>query len=340
MYRRVDALLVALSKSVALREVPEAALCASLPLWSAVDLRPGMMLWRQGRPADALGLVQSGELEVVVDGTVIGRVGAGEMIGVGAIFQREATRIASLRADQRTRVLVLWSAGLRLLRGEQGPLYAAILRHALRVTVRRGRALERRLVQVREDNFVAPEEMPESSGLLARLWTLLRAGPDPSDCPPLGPLLARRPPLSQVTESERAALLRAFTGQPFRAGDLLVREGEVDGRMLVLTAGAADVVRAHPRHEWLGHLEPGAIVGVDGFAGEAATTSIVATGDGWAHAIDRSACEQLPLAQELALAAALDRCHAAAHALQAAIAMFAARHEEPLVTPDSSLAAR
>lgn len=227
-YRRVDGELVTLSRSAALREVPEAALRASLPLWSAVELRPGMMLWKQGRPADALGLVQSGELEVVIDGTVIGRVGAGEMIGVGAIFQREATRIASLHAGDRARVLVLWSAGLRALRGEQGPLYAAILRHALQVTAQRGRALEQRLLQVREGDFVAPEETPARPGLAARLRALMRAEFEPSDCPPFGP-------------------------------------------------------------------------------------------------------------QELALAAALDRYRAAAHGLQAAMVMFAARHEEPAY---SSLATR
>lgn len=331
MVRRVDALLVALSRSVVLREVPEAALRASLALWSVVDLRPGVTLWKQGRPADALGLVQSGELEVVVDGTVIGQVGAGEMIGVGAIFQREAPRIASLRAEQPARVLMLWSAGLRLLRGEQGPLYAAILRHALRVAVRRAGALEQRMLQVREDNFVAPAETPESAGLLAKLWTLLRAEPD---CPSLGPLLARRRPLTQVDPAERAALVRAFTPRPFGAGELLVRAGEVDSRLLVLAAGAADVVCAQPRHESSGHLEPRAIVGVDGFAGEVATTSVVTASDGWVYTIDVSACELLPaatrmLVQELALAVALERCHAAAYALQAAIAMFSARHEPP-----------
>lgn len=337
----MDALLVALSRSVALRQVPERVLRASLPLWSVVDLRPGVLLWKQGRPADSLGIVIAGELDVVVDGTVIGQVEADEMIGEGAIFQREAARIASLRAGQRTQVVVLWSAGLRQLRGEHGPLYAAIVQHALQTAVHRGRALERRLVEVREANFVPPES-PGSSGLLAKLWTLLRPEPDPAGCPSLAPLLVGRPPLAQAAEAEREAVLRAFVPLSFRAGELLAREGEVDERVLVLATGAADCLRG--QHELLGHLRPGTIVGVDGFAaGVPATASVVASDDGWVHALTREAFERLPasarsLAQELALAAALERCHAAAHALQGAIAMFAARHEEPLAP--SVLAAR
>lgn len=341
MHEEVDAVLVALSRSPALHGVAEEVLCASLSLWSAVDLRPGVMLWMQGRPADALALVQAGELDVVVDGTVIDRVGAGELIGAGAIFMREATRIASLRASRRTQVLVLWSAGLRRLRSEQSPLYAALLQHALSTAVRRGRALDRQLGQVRQGNFAAPEGRA-SSGLLARLMTLLGSGPDPAECPPVAELLARQPMFVRAPEPEREALVRAFTAVPFRAGELLTRQGETDERVLVLAAGTADVMRALAEQGGallLERLEPGAIVGVEGLvAGAVRSASTVATRDGWIHVLGRAAVEQLPATSrwlwlELVLGVALARCRAAAHALQSAIRVFASRHEELMPSP-------
>ncbi|MFY0531794.1 cyclic nucleotide-binding domain-containing protein [Nannocystis pusilla] len=100
--REMEPLLFALSGVLA--EVPEAALRATLPLWSVVQVREQSILWRQGRPADAFALVLAGALDVLVDGTVIGRVEAGDTIGESALYTgRRGDSPACARACGRTR---------------------------------------------------------------------------------------------------------------------------------------------------------------------------------------------------------------------------------------------
>ncbi|PCC75340.1 Cyclic nucleotide-binding domain-containing protein [Nannocystis exedens] len=337
----MEPLLFALSGVLA--EVPEAALRATLPLWSVVQVREQSFLWRQGRPADAFALVLAGALDVLVDGTVIGRVEAGDTIGESALYTGEGRRFASVRASVRTHALVLSRAGIVQLRALGCPVHDALLRRAIAGATHRSQVFDRVLAQLQVGKFAAPSS--GSSGIFRRLWRrVARTTPNPADCPPLTGFLAHHPLLGRATPQVRAAIAEAFTPQAFRAGQVLLRQGDADARVLVLAAGQADVLRtvdARGGALLLGRLEPGALVGIDAFAGAARTASIVATTAGWVHVMTREAFERLPPPArttwlEVTLAGSVRRFEAAAQALQAAIGVFASRHEE--ATPSQNLA--
>jgi CRP/FNR family cyclic AMP-dependent transcriptional regulator len=74
-----------------------------------VDLDAGAVLFQQGDPGDCMFAVLEGELDVVVNGTVVDHVSAGRLIGEMALVEnspRSATLVASTdcklaRVDRR-----------------------------------------------------------------------------------------------------------------------------------------------------------------------------------------------------------------------------------------------
>jgi CRP-like cAMP-binding protein len=336
----MEPLLAALTRFRAFGALPVDVLRASLPLWKIHKLAVGKLLWKQGRPADSLALVHAGSLDVIVDGTRISHVDAGEMIGEMTIFITGAQRLASLAACESTVVLSLGSGGLRSLREQGSPLYAAILDLALATASRRLLNLDRQIAQLREGNFATPPA-PPAEGLLTRLWHRVRppAEPDPATCPPLAELLARQPALDRIAPDVRAALLGAFTQTHFRRGVTLVRQDERDARAFVLAAGTVDALRTLEERGaalLIARFDPGSLFGTAAmFEDQPRRESLVATSDGWVYAIDRAAFDALPEAarlawKEAALAVVAGQCRAADRALLAAIAAFATRHVEAL----------
>ncbi len=334
-----EPLFVALSRFEGFRGVSPDALRASLPLWSIIQLKTERILWRQGRPADSLAIVHSGGLSVIVNGTVLDRVPAGEMVGEAAIFITGSQRRASLSADEPTVVLSLSSGGLRQLRAQHSPLYAAILDHALVVTLRRIHQLDRQIAQFRQGNFAAPPAR-EQDHFLSRLWSRLRPPPepDPAGCPPLDPLLARQSALAGHPEA-RAALASSFQARPFRRGESIARQGDVDLRAFVLAAGNLDALRTIEERGaalLLARFEPGTIFGVQALIdGGPRAASIVATTDGWLYHIDQAtsrglAPEVRTVWMEAMLAVLTAQCAAASFTVQAALGAFATRHDDAM----------
>ncbi len=334
-----DPLFNALARFGPFKQVPPEALRDSLPLWQTAQLKAGRMLWKQGRPADSLGLIHAGGLEVMVNGTVIDQVKAPAMVGETAIFITGSQRIATLRASATTVVLVLASGGLRKLRERESPLYSAILEHALVSTQRRCQLLDRQISQLRQGNFAAPPPK-EQDHFFSRLWHRLRPlpEPDPSGCPPLDGLLARQPVLADQP-AIRAALVPSFTAQHFRQGETIAREGEHDPRAFVLAAGRVDALRTVEERGaalLLARFEPGSIFGVQALVDDGErTASLVATTDGWLYHIDRAAHDRMaPQIRtawlEAMLAVLTAQCQNAGHALHSALAAFATRNEDAM----------
>lgn len=331
----MDSLFATLS--TLLPSVPPEALRAALPLWGAVQLRQDTLLWKQGRPADSLAIVVDGELEVLLDGTVLGTIAAGEMVGETALFAQTGRRFASMRASASSVVLVLSSAALHHLRSQSSPVYRAVLNYAIAVTAVRAQNLDRQVAQVRKGNFATPLP-PAQKGALARLWRrVTRAPANPGSCPPLADLLGNDPVLAQSRPEARTAIFRAFEPRSFRAGELLVRQGDDDSRVFVLAAGKVDVLRTIEEQGGallLGKLDPGAIFGINAFVGGSRRTASVLAGvDGWRYAMHREAFEALPIDAytawlEITLSEYIRQYQRAAQVLQAAIGVFASRHDD------------
>lgn len=337
----MDPLYAALARLDAFAAVPEEALRASLPLWRVVNVKPGKVLWKQGRAADEIGLVHLGELDVVVHGTAISTVGPGTMIGEAAIFVSGASRRASLRASRPTQVLTLPSTALRQLDAAGSPLYDAILWHAIRTTASRCRALDLEISRIRKSNF-AVRPPPEPTGFLARLWQRVR-GPEPHAVAlaPLAELFARHPALAHADPAIHARLAAAFVARPFRGGEVICRHGEVEDRVYVLAAGRADVLRiveGSGNALLVARFEAGTIFGVHAFVeGGQRTASIVATEDGWVYAMDRATFDGLPADarrrwMEAILAVLVGQGQAASEALEAAIQVFTGRDPALMVS--------
>ncbi len=318
-----------------LPRVPPQALREALPLWGALELRDNAVLWKQGRTADSLVIVVEGGLDIVVDGTVITTIQAGEMGGETAFFAQSGVRFAGMSARGRTLVLQISSASLRHLRASASPVYHALLDLAIAGTSARAQKLNRHVAQVRKGNFAAPAA-PPPTGALRRLWRRMTRPPaNPGPCPPLAEVLAAHPVLVQSTAAARDELLGVFTPKSFRVGDLLVRQGDVDSRVFVIAAGMADILRAIEEHGGallLGRLGSGAIIGINAFAGASArAASIIATTDGWCYAMTREAFERVSRDAhvawlEVTLSEFTQQYHSAARALQTAIGVFASQH--------------
>lgn len=327
----VDELLPALTRLRAFAKLPAEAVQASSPLWKVVRLGRDKLLWKQGRVAEALAFVHTGGLDVLVHGTPIATVHAGEMIGEMSLFPAGARRLASLSAREPTVVLSLTAANFKALRDQQSPVFLALLDHALLTAARRVQQIDQQLVQFNQGNFAPPPE-PEDS-LISRLWQRVRPPPppDPSSCPPIGDLLARHPVLGAIDTDTRKTLAQAFTATSFRRGTTLARENETDTRTFLLAAGTVDVLRtveAHGAAILISRFEPGASFGaLAAFLDEPRRETIAATSDGWVYSIDRPAVDALPAParqawKEAALTVLARQCQTANDALLTNVGAF------------------
>jgi len=99
-----------------------------------VALRRGEVLFRAGDPADALYLVESGEMVVLIEvtpgeRTEVRRLGPGQLLGEMALYRAEA-RIATVEALEDSALWRLTAARLRTLEAEHPELALALHRQA------------------------------------------------------------------------------------------------------------------------------------------------------------------------------------------------------------------
>lgn len=74
----------------------------------AEDIPAGHVLFEQGDPADVMYAVVEGELEVSVNGSVVGAVGPGQVVGEMALVDRhEKPRTATVTASAPSRVVAI-----------------------------------------------------------------------------------------------------------------------------------------------------------------------------------------------------------------------------------------
>jgi CRP-like cAMP-binding protein len=68
----------------------------------------GQVIFEQGDPADVMYAVVDGALEVEVNGTIVGTIGPGEVVGEMALVDRERRpRSATVRASTDSRVVAV-----------------------------------------------------------------------------------------------------------------------------------------------------------------------------------------------------------------------------------------
>ena len=169
-------------------------------------------MWTEGKSADELAIVTSGELVASVDGVEVGRVLPAEIVGEASAFFSNQSRSATLVARKPTALLTLKVEGLRALRWQRNPLYELLVEQAMVALVRRIRNADIRIAQVANGDMPAPARTEPSA--LVRLWKALRPGGPRNECPPLEPLLCRQPVLRDVEPELVADLCSGFTAMP------------------------------------------------------------------------------------------------------------------------------
>ncbi|MDP2306951.1 MAG: cyclic nucleotide-binding domain-containing protein [Pseudomonadota bacterium] len=270
-----------------LRRAPDAQLRASAPLWEQYSLAPGEVFWDIGGPVDALAVVVLGELVAEVDGTEVGRVLPGELLGEASAFFAGATRSATLRARTAAQVLTLPVASLHTLRWQGSGVYDALLEQGLLTLVRRVGATNVRIAQVATGGVAAPARTEPSA--LVRFWKALRPGGPSGPCPPIEPLLRRQPGLADVDGEVIAALARGFQAEPVEEGKILFLEGEQGAAAWLVADGGVDVLRnvRGDRAELLANLGPGSLFGINTLIERGPrTASCVAARPGWLYKMD------------------------------------------------------
>ena len=101
--------------------------------WTPRTLKGGEFLWRQNDPADSLIWLESGDLEVLLDGEEIARITRGELVGEVSAFVPDEKRTADIRALNPCRLWVLLRQDLLKLRFENAPLYDILLQAAVKI---------------------------------------------------------------------------------------------------------------------------------------------------------------------------------------------------------------
>jgi CRP-like cAMP-binding protein len=271
-----------------------ADLRASAPLWEQLSLTAGEVLWEEGAAVDELAILVVGELVAELDGTAVGKVLPGELLGEASAFFTGTARTASLRARTAAQVLVLAVPSLRTLRWQRSGVYDALLEQALVTLVRRIRATDQRVAQVATGGVAAPARTEPSA--LVRLWRTLRPGGPTGPCPPIEPLLRAQPGMRDADGEIIAALSQAFVAEPVTEGQVVFLEGETGAAAWLVADGQVDVLRhvRGERAELLAALGTGCLFGINTLVERGArTASCVAARPGWLYRMDAEAFGKL-----------------------------------------------
>ena len=277
-----------------LQRASAAELRASAPLWEALSLGAGDILWDEGAAVDELGVVVFGELVAELGGTVVGKVLPGELLGEASAFFAGTTRTATLRAKTSAQILTLPVPSLHTLRWQRNTVYGALLDQALLTLARRIRAADVSLAQVARGGTAAPSRA-EPSGLV-RFWKALRPGGPSRPCPPLEPLLRTQPGMRTAPAAAVEALCTSFVAEPVTEGQVVFLEGDAGAAAWVVAEGQIDVLRhvRGDRAELLATLGPGSPFGINTLVERGArTASCVAARPGWLWRMDAEAFGKL-----------------------------------------------
>ncbi len=274
-------------------EVPKEKIEKLSRAWVAHKLRPGEVLWKQGELANSLGLLRSGELQVIFDGQDIGTIRPGQIFGEATAFSVDTRRTATLQSVFPAEVLLIERESLSWLRAEVPAFYDRLLGRALETLCRRVRVT---------DSIIANLSKGEKSShkqALGGLESIRRAvrkiaainKPDPI------PLLESLPHLRGVPPEFVEEIASQFKAEPFERGQLLAVEGEPADSAFLLGSGKVRITREvyNARAEELVVFEAGSLFGIIPLIEPGPrTASCVGTVPGWIFTMDHLTYRTLP----------------------------------------------
>ncbi len=261
--------------------------------WTSHQLQAGEILWKQGERANNLGLLYSGELQVVVDAQDIGTIRPGQLFGEATAFAPNAQRSATLQAVFPSEVLLIENSSLSQLRQEVPSFYDRLLNRALEEMARRIRVTDHVISNLSPGDSRLPRHGPGDLQRLRRYFRKIAAISKPR----CKPLLESLPLLGSISDAALDELAAAFHPEPFERGQVITREGEEGNSAFLVGSGSVRALRSVERagSEELVVFEQGDLFGLISLVSPGKrTASCIGKESGWLFAIDHRAYRALP----------------------------------------------
>lgn len=233
-----------------------------LEVFTSLDVPAGEVLIQEGEVDSSLAIVQRGELVIQTGDTVLGRVGAGGMVGEMALFG-SGLRTASVVTGSAAKLLILDRNGYNALRSTDHPAATNLEETALNELSDRLRRVGDRIAALSRGQ--AESDFTPAPGFFDRVATAFGSGgiffPGRIDG---AKVLAQSSLFQGVPENLLAALAKHFAPVGGRRGHFLCTEGDRGDDMFVLATGEVDVIvdTSDDRVERLATLRPGDAFGM------------------------------------------------------------------------------
>lgn len=255
-----------------------------------VTMEPGDVAMAEGDDDFTLAFVESGALQLSVDGVHIGSAGAHQMLGELELFG-QMPRVATATASGPTQLAVLEHQDYIELCNRGNPAAFNLERHAIRRIGERMRWLDDGITDRSLGIAYVLRDVQPKKGFLSGLF----GGRKTPDIDPVA-VLRSSPLFDWADPAVTAALGNEFDVVEFRAGQIICRQGEPAGAMYVLADGRADVLlQTSPKSaEMIATLSAGQACGESGMLQSTPRSSTtVARDDVLALRLERHYFDQL-----------------------------------------------
>ena len=256
-----------------------------------VTIEPGELLMVEGDDDFTLAFIESGAVQLTVDGLHIGGAGAHQMLGEIELFG-QMPRVATATASGRVQLSVLEHGDYIEICNRGNPAAFNLERHAIRRIGERMRWLDDGITdRSRGIAYVLPDVKPRRAGLFSGLF----GGRRQPDVDPVS-VLRGSPLFDWADPAVLSTLGHQFEAVEFRAGQVICRQGELASSMYVLAEGRADVLlQTSPETaEMIATLSAGQACGESGMLQSTPRSSTtVARDDVMALRLERYAFDQL-----------------------------------------------
>ena len=267
-----------------------------------VVLDAGEVLWRQGERGSELIIVVRGELDVAVDGVLVGRIPDGELAGEASAFIDEARHHTTVTARSPCELMVARVEDVHAMRQAAPNLYLAFLHRAVATAARRVKVADAAVTDLTRGERARPEAHRDL--WLTRVWREWTSSGVTGVPRPLQDLVRRLPALTRHEPEVIARMLRLFERETTRGGVPLFLEGDTGDVAYVVAEGMVDVVRttSDGGATRLTTAGPGTLIGAAALVQKGRrSASCIPQEDGWVYGIRIGRWAQVSAAVRIAL---------------------------------------
>ncbi len=218
--------------------LPQYEVMHALEQFERLDVEAGTELIAEGDDDPTGVIVVSGELQILLGNTVLGRATTGDVVGEIALFAG-GLRTASVVAIQFSTLLVLSREGYERLRAERHPVAAALEEHALAQMSARLRRMRDRLSAKAAGKRAITRPAP---GFFERVSSMFGGGGVAPVKIDAAAVLQKSRLFDGVPRELLEPVAQRMEALQFRAGHMLCTEGEAGDEMFIIASGTVDVV--------------------------------------------------------------------------------------------------